>query len=220
MHVHACSGYLGFSTFFTVPCVPFPIFPGLSHLTIILNSGKMNAAHLRAIFGNWCTRGTDHIVVDMYAKKFYKAYFADPVQYNYLFVSFFAVGCAATMCLRHLMLNPDICVRRGDARRHFIDRWQHHLYSLPYYNHYLRNFALRFQNSIVDNEPDYLGSHPWGVRPKRGLNYGRLPFTFMNPYRYFVDDPQYVNTLHDSMEKHYEALGYYPNRVTNAEEDE
>lgn len=68
----------------------------------------MNAAHFRQIFPAWCVRATDHTVVDMYAKKFYNTYFADPVQYNYLFISFFAVGCATTMCIRHLMFNPDV----------------------------------------------------------------------------------------------------------------
>lgn len=179
----------------------------------------MDAAHLRRVFSNFATRGTDHQVMDFLCKKFYRAYFCDAVQYNYLFVSFFAVGMAVTMCVRHLMMNPDVCVRHGDARREIIDRWRLHLYSVPYYNHFLRNWSLHFLNSFIDNEPDYLGHHPWGLRPKRSLAYCRYPFTFMNPFRYFVDDPTYKETLHASVEKRYEKMGYYPDRVKAAEDE-
>lgn len=78
---------------------------------------------------------------------------------------------------------------------------------------------MRFPNTFIDNEPDYMGNHPWGLRPTRCLYYARYPLVFLNRHKYFVDDPNYVNALHSNMEKHYEELGYYPNRGKEADEE-
>ena len=48
---------------------------------------------------------------------------------------------------------------------------------------FLRNFCIAYGNTWADNEPDYQGSHPWGVRPDRHYHYARFPFIFCQPHK-------------------------------------
>ncbi|OEH77093.1 NADH-ubiquinone reductase complex 1 mlrq subunit [Cyclospora cayetanensis] len=186
-----------------------------------------NAAHFRQFFQNWNGRCMDHKTLDLLCKKSYKVYFCDPIMYNYLFLSALAVGTAAACSFRHLLFNPDVHFRRGDARKLIVDRWQKSLYSLPYFNSRLRNYAISFANSWIDNEHDFQGDHPWGVRPERRFSFARFPLTMNQPNKYFVDDPCYEERSHAAREKYFKAsrhagaeIGYYNVREEQEEQEE
>lgn len=46
-----------------------------------------------------------------------------------------------------------------------------------------RNFCISYANTWVDNEHDFQGSHPWGVRPDRHFHFARFPLIFCQPHR-------------------------------------
>ncbi|VWU49523.1 conserved protein, unknown function [Hepatocystis sp. ex Piliocolobus tephrosceles] len=166
-----------------------------------------NANHYFKVFRNFNGCYSDNKLLKFFFKKSYNSWFNDPSQYSYYFISYFSVAVAGTVVLRHLLFNPDVHFRRQDKRRNIIDRYQHHAYSLPYFNHWLRNFSLSFKNSLIDNEPDYQDNDPWSFRPNRVPCYARLPFFFEIP-KYHVDDPNYEKNSHKNMQKYYEDIGY------------
>ncbi|CXI88103.1 conserved Plasmodium protein, unknown function [Plasmodium berghei] len=168
-----------------------------------------NAQHYFNAFRNFNGCYTDNKLLKYFFKKSYNTWFNDPSQYNYYFISYYAVAISFGVVLRHILFNPDVHFRRQDKRRNIIDRYQHHAYSLPYYNHWLRNFSQSFKSSIIDNEPDYQEVDPLSFRPKRTSFYARFPFFFEIP-KYNVDNPHYEKNSHTYMQEYYESIGYIP----------
>lgn len=150
---------------------------------------------------------TDNKLLKFFFKKSYNSWFNDPSQYNYYFISYYAVAISFAVIFRNLLFNPDVHFRRQDKRRNIIDRDQHHAYSLPYYNHWLRNFSQSFKNTLIDNEPDYQEEDPWSFRPKRTLFYARFPLFFEIP-KYSVDTATYEQNSYKHMQDYYKTIGY------------
>ncbi|CAD2099866.1 conserved Plasmodium protein, unknown function [Plasmodium vinckei lentum] len=175
-----------------------------------------NAQHYFNAFRNLNGCYTDNKLLKYFFKKSYNNWFNDPSQYNYYFISYYASAISVAVVLRNLLFNPDVHFRRQDKRRNIVDRYQHHAYSLPYYNHWLRNFSQSFKSSLIDNEPDYQEVDPLSFRPKRTLFYGRFPFFFEIP-KYNVDDPYHEKNSHKYMQEYYKNIGYIP-AIENAEE--
>lgn len=170
------------------------------------------------LFRNFNGCYTDNKLLKFFFKKSYNLWFNDTSQYYYYFLSYYAVAISAGMILRHLLCNPDVHFRRQDKRRNIIDRYQHHAYSLPYYNHWLRNFSLGFKYSLIDNEADFQDQAEFcGLRPHRVQHYGRFP-TFYEIPKYNVDNPTYEQNLHKHMQNYYESIGYLP-KEEKEEED-
>lgn len=166
-----------------------------------------NAQHYFNFFRNFNGCYTDNKLLKFFFKKSYNNWFNDPSQYNYYFISYYAVALSMCIILRNLLFNPDVHFRRQDKRRNIIDRYQHHAYSLPYFNHWLRNFSQSFKSSLIDNEPDYQDVDPWSFRPNRIQFYGRFPFFFEIP-KYHIDDPTFDKNSYKYMQNYYEEIGY------------
>ncbi|KAF8820318.1 hypothetical protein IE077_003293 [Cardiosporidium cionae] len=180
----------------------------------------LNTQHAKQIYRNWNGRYGDPMLVDYFFNKSLEQWYGDIPSYSYWWVSLTALGMAVGVSSRHFLFNPDVGIRRSEQRRSIVDRWQRHMYALPYFNHFLRVFSLQFATSFIDNEPDFNAKHAWKIRPDRNLFYGRFPLVLSAP-KYHVDDPSYINCSHEMMEKYYESVGYYPDRVAaNAEENE
>ncbi|GFE55676.1 DEAD-box helicase [Babesia ovis] len=87
------------------------------------------------------------------------------------------------------------------------DRLMLYAHAIPYYNHALRDFAMKFTASLVDNEHDYSREISHAYRPSRAKHYGRYPFVFSAP-KYFVDCPEHENTLHHNVEAKYKFANH------------
>ncbi|BAM39090.1 conserved hypothetical protein [Theileria orientalis strain Shintoku] len=164
--------------------------------------------HLRQVCKNLTNNFTDKRLQDFFFHRSYRLWFNDPTQYVYYFLGYCTIGVTLVMSFHHLMGNPDVTGRTRHLRNQVPDRHMLHAHSIPFFNHALRNYSQRFTASLVDNEHDYAKDMPYAFRQTREKHYGRFPFIYSAP-RYFVDTPEYENTLHDNVEKRYRDMGYY-----------
>ena len=132
----------------------------------------------------------------------------DVPAYNYIFFAVFGAGYCAGILLRHLLFNPDVYHRRQELRKPYPDRQRQYAYSLPYYNSRARNFAAKWRNSLIDNEPDWLDNSPAGLRPERKQTHRRMPLLLQSIPMYFEEDPLYTSVSHENMGKLYREMGY------------
>ncbi|AFZ80735.1 hypothetical protein BEWA_001420 [Theileria equi strain WA] len=167
-----------------------------------------NVHHLRHFCKNTTDSFTDKRLQDFFFRRTYRAWFNDSTQYVYYFLSYVTTGVTVAVVAHELMGNPSIAIRGRNTSQLLPDRLSLHAHAIPFYNHTLRNYSQKFTASLVDNEHDYGQEDPYKYRPKREKHYGRFPFIFSAP-RYFIDCPEYENTLHKNVEKRYVELGYY-----------
>jgi hypothetical protein len=60
-----------------------------------------------------------------------------------------------------------------------------------------------FRNSLIDNEPDWINEHPWGLRPNRILSKKRLWWLFSAPYHFIR--PLDLKTTYKARQKYHEV---------------
>lgn len=180
--------------------------------------------YAKQLFRNWGLDTNDPLITNFFFRKSLRVNLEDPPLYNYWLLTWLSCGCLTAVVTRYFIGGPDTMFRHTEKARNPLDRWKLHLYSLPYFNHRLRNYAVTWGNTWIDNEPDYQLHHPWGLRPQRSVQHRRFWLAFSNPHRYCVDNPMYENCMHKNVEKRYEDLGYYPDRkklaVDEANEDD
>ncbi|KAK2197762.1 hypothetical protein BdWA1_000765 [Babesia duncani] len=160
--------------------------------------------HLRQICKNLTIGFTDKRLQDFFFHRTYKTWFNDSTQYPYYFLTYLTIGVSVISGFHQLMGNPDVTGRAHHLRLPLPDRHELNAHAIPFYNHALRNFALRFTGSLVDNEHDYGQDISYAYRPKREKHYGRYPFVLSAP-KYFVDCPEHERTLHSNMEEYYKV---------------
>lgn len=97
---------------------------------------------------------------------------------------------------------------KQELRKPLPDRHRQWTYSLPFYNHNLRNSVASYRASFIDNEPDWIDKHPLGYRPNRKQGHKRAPFWILTIPRYTIQDPLYTSTTHENMNAIYEEIGY------------
>ncbi|EDO05239.1 hypothetical protein BBOV_I001550 [Babesia bovis T2Bo] len=164
--------------------------------------------HLRQVCKNLTNNATDKRLQDYFFHRTYRAWYNDSTQYVYYMLSSVTIGASIVVGFHQLDGNPDVTGRVRHGRLQLPDRLMLHAHAIPYYNHSLRNFAMKFTGSLVDNEHDYSKEITHAYRPTRAKHYGRYPCFFSAP-KYFVDCPDYEKTLHKNVEAKYKALGYY-----------
>merc|ERR1711862_1012645 len=98
--------------------------------------------------------------------------------------------------------------RRQECKKPMPDRVRQWQYSLPYFNHRLRNMCTKYNWAWVDNEPDWNLWHPLGYRPNRKMIHRRPCFWQLTVPRYACQDPLLTSVLHDNMEAIYDEIGY------------
>lgn len=164
--------------------------------------------HLRQICKNVTNCNTDKRLQDFFFQRTYRLWFNDSTQYVYYWLSAVTVGVAVVVGFHELDGNPDVTGRARHLRLQIPDRLMLHAHAIPYYNHSLRNFAMRFTASLVDNEHDYSKETTYDYRPNREKHYGRYPFVW-SALKYFDGCPEYERTLHKNVEATYKEIGYY-----------
>jgi len=174
---------------------------------------------MRAKYTLWAIKITDPLQADYFFDKFLHAWYMDPAMYVYWFCSFAGLTFAFGYMFRKFLFDPHMYFKKSEHRRPLPDRHRQWTYSLPYYNHHLRNLASMHRWCLIDNEPDCCNEHPLGIRPNRVTAPERHFWAFTVP-RYHVDDPNFERNSFKSMEKMYRDMGYYKCRETEEEEDD
>mmetsp|Transcript_63926 Transcript_63926/g.125845 ORF Transcript_63926/g.125845 Transcript_63926/m.125845 type:complete len:214 (+) Transcript_63926:87-728(+) len=163
---------------------------------------------------------TDPTLADFFYEKFLHAWFGDAPSYNYWFVTQLAMGAAVGIVSRHLFFNPDVYGRQQEVRKPMPDRHRQWAYSLPYYNHRMRNFVTKYKFALIDNEPDYSDFHPVGYRPNRKQIHRRPYMWVFSIPRYTCQDPLFTSVTHANMNRIYEEIGYQKKMYAEFQESE
>eukprot|EP00921_Rhytidocystis_pertsovi_P009304 GHVQ01014979.1.p1 GENE.GHVQ01014979.1~~GHVQ01014979.1.p1 ORF type:complete len:186 (+),score=12.21 GHVQ01014979.1:260-817(+) len=177
-----------------------------------------NQRAAKKLFSNWSTDMSDPMLLNFFFRRSTMIGTEEPGHFHYFWCTYLATGIWIGSSAHLFIANPHMIYRNIEKNRSPLDRWKLGLYSLPYFNHSLRNYAVSWVNTYVDNEPDYQVHHPWGIRPDRTMQHRRF-FGIHSAPRYFVDDPLYEKTSHRAVERRMEAIGYYPDRIKAADDD-
>mmetsp|Transcript_82074 Transcript_82074/g.129241 ORF Transcript_82074/g.129241 Transcript_82074/m.129241 type:complete len:212 (-) Transcript_82074:219-854(-) len=189
-----------------------------SHLSSYSEVGGFSTFSFRQRYTILLKNQTDPTISDFFYEKMLHAWFADPPSYNYWWVTSMAMGLMVGILSRHWFFNPDLYGRRQESKKPMPDRYRQYSYSLPYYNHRLRNMCSKYRWCLIDNEPDWADKHPLGYRPDRKAIH-RRPWLFMFTVpRYACQDPLMTSCSHENMEKIYQEIGY--TKKPKGEEDE
>jgi len=171
-------------------------------------AGKWSTFSFRQRYTILLKNQTDPTIADFFYEKWLVAWVADTPSYPFWWVTQMAMGLMVAILYRHWFFNPDLYGRRQESKKPMPDRHRQWSYSLPYYNHRLRNLATKWKFAFIDNEPDFSDWHPAGYRPNRKQCHYRPPLWVWNIPQYTCQDPLYSSTLHDNMNRIYHKMGY------------
>merc|ERR1719230_78830 len=177
------------------------------HLSSYSASGPWSTFSVRQRYTMLLKNQTDPTIADFFYEKFVVAWAGDVPSYNYWWVTTVAMGAAFGILTRHWFFNPDIYGRKQETKKPFPDRFRQFSYSLPYYNHQLRNMVAPYRWAFIDNEPDWADKHPLGYRPNRMQGHKRPPFFVLCAPRYRMEDPLYSSTTYENMCRIYDEVG-------------
>merc|ERR1712226_702633 len=127
---------------------------------------------------------------------------------GYWFITSLAMGAMVGILTRHWFFNPDLYGRLQESRKPMPDRHRQWTYSLPYFNHRLRNMATKYKWCMIDNEPDWNNNPPIGYRPNRKPIHCRPWMWIFTIPRYTCEDPLYTSCSHANMNRIYEEIKY------------
>eukprot|EP00927_Polykrikos_kofoidii_P052360 TRINITY_DN4615_c0_g1_i1.p1 TRINITY_DN4615_c0_g1~~TRINITY_DN4615_c0_g1_i1.p1 ORF type:complete len:201 (-),score=10.87 TRINITY_DN4615_c0_g1_i1:399-1001(-) len=187
------------------------------HLSSYSEVGNFSTFSFRQRYTILLKNQTDPTIADFFYEKWLHAWVGDAPSYNFWFVTSFAMGCMVGILSRHWFFNPDLYGRRQEFKKPLPDRHRQWSYSIPYYNHRLRNCVTKYKWCLIDNEPDYNDNIPSGIRPNRKPIHRRPYMWIFSIPRYNIEDPLYTSCLHANMNEIYEEIGY--TRSTAVEED-
>ena len=189
-----------------------------NHLSAYSELGSFSTYSFRQRYTMMLKTTTDPMIADFFYEKWLHSWTDDTPSYNYWFVTSMAMGCMVAILSRHYFFNPDLYGRQQEVRKPMPDRHRQWTYSLPYYNHRLRNCVGKFRHAFIDNEPDWADNHPLGYRPNRkGIH--RRPYLWVYTIpRYTIEDPLYTSCLFSSIEPMYQEIGYTKKAKTEEED--
>mmetsp|Transcript_122753 Transcript_122753/g.199616 ORF Transcript_122753/g.199616 Transcript_122753/m.199616 type:complete len:211 (-) Transcript_122753:213-845(-) len=189
------------------------------HLTSYSAVGRPTTFSLRQRYPSMLKAQTDPTIQDFFYERMLHGWFADPPSYNYWWVTAFSMGSMVAILARHWFFNPDLYGRRQEVKKPMQDRYRQHSYSLPYFNHRMRNTMCKYKWCMIDNEPDWADYHPLGYRPNRKQSHRRAYAWFFSVPRYTIEDPLYTSVSHANMEKIYQEIGYTKKPKSEDDED-
>mmetsp|Transcript_5651 Transcript_5651/g.10818 ORF Transcript_5651/g.10818 Transcript_5651/m.10818 type:complete len:211 (+) Transcript_5651:64-696(+) len=189
------------------------------HLSSRSAVGRPTTFSLRQRYPSMLKAQTDPTIQDFFYEKMLHAWCADAPSYNYWWVTALTMGSMIGILARHWFFNPDLYGRRQEVKKPMQDRFRQHSYSLPYFNHRLRNTMCKYKWCLIDNEPDWADYHPLGYRPNRKQSHRRAYAWFFTVPRYTIEDPLYTSVSHANMEKIYQDIGYTEMPKGEADED-
>merc|ERR550537_1327865 len=119
-----------------------------------------------------------------------------------------ACGLCFGQLSRLWLCNPDVYGRRQEFKKPLPDRHRQWTYSLPFFNHRLRNMVTKYKWCFIDNEPDYGDVHPLKYRPDRKPIHRRCWIMMFSIPRYQIQDPLYTSTTYANISAMYKEIGY------------
>merc|ERR1712107_596000 len=191
---------------------------GSEKLSAYSATGKWSTFSFRQRYTILLKNQTDPTIADFFYEKWLHAWVGDAPSYNYWWVTSFAMGSMVGILSRHWFFNPDLYGRRQENKKPLPDRHRQWSYSLPYYNHRLRNMSNKYKWCMIDNEPDWNDKHPLGYRPNRKQIHRRPWMWCFTVPRYNIQDPLYTTVTHENMNRMYEEIGYQ--KKPKGEDDE
>mmetsp|Transcript_70978 Transcript_70978/g.161232 ORF Transcript_70978/g.161232 Transcript_70978/m.161232 type:complete len:211 (-) Transcript_70978:99-731(-) len=189
------------------------------HLSSYSEVGSFSTFTFRQRYTILLKNQTDPTIADYFYEKWLHAWVGDAPSYNYWFVTAFAMGSMVGILPRHWFFNPDIYGRQQEVRKPMPDRYRQYSFSLPFYNHRLRNMSTKYKWCMIDNEPDWADYHPLGYRPNRKPIHRRPYMWCFTVPRYTCEDPLFTSVTHANMNAIYEEIGYTKKPKTGEEED-
>merc|ERR1712194_796224 len=132
----------------------------------------------------------------------------DAPSFQFVWLTMCAMGLMVAQLFRQIFYNPDVYFRRQECKKPMQDRHRQWSYSLPYYNHHMRNMAVKYKFAFVDNDWNWNDEHPLGYRPNRGHSHRRPMFWVYTCTRYTCEDPLLESTRYENFNKIYEEVGY------------
>lgn len=178
------------------------------HISSYSAVGPFSTFTARMRYTNHLKVMTDPTIADFYYENFLHAWIADVPSFNYWFVSIMAFGAAVGITSRHVFFNPDTHWRYQERRKPLPDRHRQWSYSLPFFNHRIRNISGKYRWCMIDNEPDWIDNHPLGYRPNRVQSHRRPYMWVFTVPRYAIEDPLFTSVSHANMNRIYEEIGY------------
>eukprot|EP00931_Biecheleriopsis_adriatica_P035791 TRINITY_DN2061_c0_g1_i3.p1 TRINITY_DN2061_c0_g1~~TRINITY_DN2061_c0_g1_i3.p1 ORF type:complete len:201 (-),score=35.41 TRINITY_DN2061_c0_g1_i3:74-676(-) len=188
------------------------------HLSSYSAVGNFSHFSFRQRYTIMLKNQTDPTIADFFYEKWLHAWVADPPSYNYWFVSSMAFGACIGILTRQVFFNPDVYFRKQEVRKPLPDRHRQWTFSLPFYNHRLRNMVAKYRWAFIDNEPDWADHHPLGYRPNRKQCHRRPYIWCLTVPRYNIEDPLYTSVSHENMNRIYEEVGYIKPAKTEEED--
>lgn len=171
-------------------------------------NSKWTTAWVRARFPVFIKCPADPAHFDYFFYKSMRHWICDVPSFNYIFVSVASLVIAFSSLFRHLACNPDVTFRKQERHKPLPDRYRQFSYSLPFYNHRMRNIMIKYKWIFIDNEPDYADEYLPGYRPDRFASHKRPPFWCITNKKYRCDDPMQSACSTYNMEKIYKKEGY------------
>jgi len=178
------------------------------HLTSYSAVGPWSHFSMRMRYTMLLKNQTDPTIADYFFEKWVHDWAADVPSYNYWWVTSVAMGLMVGILTRHWFFNPDLYGRQQESRKPMPDRHRQWAYSLPYFNHRMRNLSAKYRWCMIDNEPDWADFHPIGYRPNRKAIHRRPWMWCFTVPRYAIEDPLYTSVTHENMNRIYEEIGY------------
>jgi len=188
------------------------------HLSSYSETGSFSTFSIRQRYTMLLKNTTDPTIADFFYEKWLHSWVGDAPSYNYWFITSMAMGLMVAILSRHWFFNPDIYARQQEMRKPMPDRHRQWTYSLPFYNHRLRNFVSKYRHAFIDNEPDWADKHPLGYRPNRKAIHCRPYFWVYTIKRYTIEDPLFTSCTFDNMERIYQEIGYTKKEKTEEED--
>mmetsp|Transcript_73206 Transcript_73206/g.145202 ORF Transcript_73206/g.145202 Transcript_73206/m.145202 type:complete len:201 (+) Transcript_73206:63-665(+) len=178
------------------------------HLSAYSAVGPFSTFSFRQRYTLMLKNQTDPTIADFFYEKWLHAWVGDAPSYNYWWVTACAMGAAVGILSRHWFFNPDIYGRKQEVKKPMPDRYRQWSFSLPYFNHGLRNCMAKYRWCMIDNEPDWADYHPLGYRPNRKAIHRRPYMWCFTVPRYAIEDPLFTSVSHANMNAIYEEIGY------------
>lgn len=188
------------------------------HISSYSASGPFSTFTARMRYTNHLKITTDPAIADFFFENYLHAWVAHVPSFNKWFISIMAFGAAMGIMTRHVYFNPDVHVRYQERRKPLPDRHRQWSYSLPYFNHRLRNISAKYRWALIDNEPDWADKHPLGYRPNRQQSIRRPYLWMFTVPRYAIEDPLFTSVTHENMNRIYEEIGYTKKPKTGEED--
>eukprot|EP00923_Selenidium_pygospionis_P042635 GHVN01073655.1.p1 GENE.GHVN01073655.1~~GHVN01073655.1.p1 ORF type:complete len:191 (+),score=7.61 GHVN01073655.1:83-655(+) len=162
----------------------------------------------RKLMRVWSSRSSNPAVFEYMFRRNETRWQGNEMIYGNVGILTIAWSLTVFTTLKFIFVHPQLTWHSNEKRLPAQDQHFFGAYVQPWTNNKVRSYFSRYLASIIDTEPDWMGSHPWRVRPDRVLGFKRVAGVWSIP-RYFDDQENFEDNLHTNVERMYEERGTY-----------